>query len=67
MIPSPPKQKEFNIAGPCFQGRHYMLDPVNRLPIAKSLAKSGEYFVIHAPRQSGKTTLLKKITAEINT
>jgi hypothetical protein len=43
-----------------------MLPAVNRLPEAHQLAEQGDYFVIHAARQSGKTTLLQALTDEIN-
>jgi hypothetical protein len=62
----PVMPKRFNIAGPCIPDRHYMLPAVNRLPEVRQLAEQGDYFVIHAARQSGKTTLLQALTAEIN-
>ncbi|MDR1855932.1 MAG: AAA-like domain-containing protein [Desulfovibrio sp.] len=60
------KSLEFNISGPCFPDEHYMLGALNRLPNAKQLSNTGKYFVIHAPRQSGKTTALLSLTDEIN-
>ncbi|MDR1857082.1 MAG: hypothetical protein LBR22_08010 [Desulfovibrio sp.] len=57
---------EFNISGPCRPGKHYMIDPLARLPIAKRLCLTEKYFVIHAPRQSGKTTTLEALVDEIN-
>ncbi|MDR2390916.1 MAG: ATP-binding protein, partial [Planctomycetota bacterium] len=62
----PAMPKYFNIAGPCIPGEHYMLPAVARLPEARALAERGQYFVIHAARQSGKTTLLRALTREIN-
>ncbi|MGH3680521.1 MAG: hypothetical protein ACRDT2_09765, partial [Natronosporangium sp.] len=50
--------KFFNTAGVCFPDRHYMLPPEPRLPEARRLVERGEYFVLHAPRQTGKTTTL---------
>ncbi|MDR1611472.1 MAG: ATP-binding protein, partial [Planctomycetota bacterium] len=58
--------KYFNIAGPCIPGEHYMLPAIERLPEARRLAERKQYFVIHAARQSGKTTLLQALTDEIN-
>ncbi|MDR2604895.1 MAG: ATP-binding protein [Desulfovibrio sp.] len=58
--------KHFNIAGPCVPKYHYMLDAPARLPEARKLAENMNYFVIHAARQSGKTTLLRALTREIN-
>ncbi len=48
----------FNTAGPCVEGRHYMLPSIQRLPDALTLVERGMYFVVHAPRQTGKTTTL---------
>ena len=59
-------RKKFNIAGPCFADRHYMLPPLARLPEARRLVEDEEYFVIHAPRQTGKTTALQALVDEIN-
>jgi hypothetical protein len=57
--------RTFNTAGPCQPDRHYMLPPVARLPEARTLAQEGLYFVLHAPRQTGKTTLLRTLAAEL--
>ena len=54
----PPLPKYFNTAGPCLPGQHYMLPPLPRVPEAQELVDRGGYFVLHAPRQSGKTTFL---------
>ncbi|MBI4603665.1 MAG: hypothetical protein HY721_17060 [Planctomycetes bacterium] len=35
-----------------------MLPAAERLPEARELAERGQYFVVHAPRQTGKTTTL---------
>ena len=48
----------FNTAGPCLPDRHYMVPAEQRLPEACSLVEGGQYFVLHAPRQTGKTTAL---------
>ena len=56
----------FNIAGPCFPDEHYMLPPLDRLPDVRRLVARRQYFVIHAPRQTGKTTALKALAREIN-
>jgi hypothetical protein len=58
---------DFNIAGPCVPGRHYILDPLRGIgDELMDLVDDGHYFVIHAARQSGKTTLLKELTRQIN-
>ena len=58
----------FNIAGPCIKADHYMIDASTRLQGVEQLIESKQYFVIHAARQSGKTTylldLMKKLNAE---
>jgi hypothetical protein len=60
--------KRFNTAGPCDERDHYLVEPEPRLPQFRPLLLDKHYFVLHAPRQSGKTTLLrtlaKKLTAE---
>ncbi len=58
--------KAFNVAGPCFPSRHYMLSATERLPGVVDLIVHEQYFVIHAARQSGKTTALKYLTKAIN-
>jgi hypothetical protein len=55
----PPVPKRFNTAGPCRADWHYMVPPLPRLPEARTLVNNGDYFVLHAPRQSGKTTFLR--------
>jgi hypothetical protein len=57
--------KYFNTAGPCLPGQHYMLPPGPRLPDAPRLIAQGQYFVVHAPRQTGKTTTLLALTREL--
>src|SRR6478672_887965 len=58
----------FNTAGPCRPEMHYMLQPERRLPGLRQLVDQQFYFVVHAPRQSGKTTCLRtfaqSLTAE---
>ncbi len=54
-------ERYFNIAGPCIPSEHYMLPALDRLPGIRRLIARRQYFVIHAPRQTGKTTALKKL------
>lgn len=56
----------FNIAGPCVAAKHYMLPPEERIHGVKRLIDRDQYFVIHAPRQSGKTTFLQHLGKKIN-
>ena len=55
----------FNTAGPCRPSDHYMLPTANRLPEIKGLIEEKGYFVLHAPRQTGKTTLLLELAKEL--
>lgn len=48
----------FNVAGPCRPEIHYMLPPVERLPDVLPLITQQSSFVLHAPRQTGKTTAM---------
>lgn len=45
----------FNIGGPCNPTQNYMLPVMGRLPDVSSLLRKGQYFVVHAQRQCGKT------------
>ena len=56
----------FNIDGPCNPAKHYMLSAMERLPEAASLVRKEQYFVVHAPRQCGKTTAFQALADEIN-
>ncbi|KAA6309439.1 hypothetical protein EZS27_039068, partial [termite gut metagenome] len=56
----------FNVAGPCNEADHYMIEASSRLVGINDLIDQKQYFVIHAPRQSGKTTLLLDLTNRIN-
>jgi hypothetical protein len=58
----------FNTTGPCMPHMHYMLPPADRL-IGASLdryIRDQLYWVLHAPRQTGKTTFLQSWMREIN-
>ena len=59
-------EKFFNIAGPCIPAKHYMLPALDRLPEIRRLVAREQYFVIHAPRQTGKTTAIQALVSEIN-
>jgi AAA+ ATPase superfamily predicted ATPase len=56
----------FNTAGPCRPDRHYMLPPEKRLPSLRQLIEREHYFVLHAPRQSGKTTVVRAVVEKLN-
>ena len=56
----------FNIGGPCNPTQNYMLPAMGRLPDVSSLLRKGQYFVVHAQRQCGKTTAFLSLANEIN-
>ncbi len=55
----------FNTAGPCKADIHYMLSPTSRLPDLERLIAQESYFVIHAPRQTGKTTAMLALAQQL--
>lgn len=58
----------FNTTGPCDPARHYMLPPEKRL-VRAQLSRYIEnelYWVLHAARQTGKTTFLMSWMKTIN-
>lgn len=58
----------FNTTGPCNPQDHYMLPPEDRL-VRAQLARYIDqklYWVLHAPRQTGKTTFLQSWMKKIN-
>ncbi|NET61865.1 MAG: ATP-binding protein [Symploca sp. SIO2E6] len=57
--------KWFNNAGPCQIDIHYMLSPLTRLPLLEQLIKQRGYFIIHAPRQMGKTTAMLALAQQL--
>lgn len=56
----------FNIAEPCNKAQHYMIEASTRLHGVEQLIDMGQYFVIHAARQSGKTTYLQDLTQRLH-
>jgi len=59
-------KKTFNIAGPCRPEKHYRLPTMERCQGLFELIEQKQYFVIHAARQTGKTTLLLDLTKQLN-
>jgi hypothetical protein len=55
----------FNTTGPCVPGKHYMLPPQSRLPEVRDLIEQERYIVMHAPRQTGKTTTLNAYARDL--
>ncbi|MDR1038924.1 MAG: hypothetical protein LBR80_01900, partial [Deltaproteobacteria bacterium] len=58
--------RSFNTAGVCRPLEHYMIPAVPRIPDVSDMIDGKFYFVLHAPRQSGKTTCLTTMTDKIN-
>lgn len=48
----------FHTAGPCQSDIHYMLPATARLPNVLRIVEQRGYFVLHAPRQTGKSTAM---------
>ncbi|WP_459830492.1 AAA family ATPase, partial [Hydrogenophilus islandicus] len=62
------QEKLFNTAGPSKPELHYMVDPLTRidLPEIEALIAQERYFILHAPRQTGKTTCLLALMEYLN-
>ena len=58
--------KIFNVAGPCNPEDHYMLPATERVPDVMRLVADKSYFVVHAQRQCGKTTVFRALVDDIN-
>ncbi|MCG5516407.1 MULTISPECIES: ATP-binding protein [unclassified Ectothiorhodospira] len=58
----------FNNAGPTVPTDHYAIDPLSRIDWEElqALIEQKRYFVLHAPRQTGKTTTLLTMMAALN-
>jgi len=61
-------EKQFNTAGPNKSDIHYTLTPSDRIdwPALSTLIDAQKYFILHAPRQTGKTSLLIHLMHVIN-
>jgi hypothetical protein len=59
--------RSFNTAGPCQRDIHYMISPLTRLPQIQRLIAQRNYFVIHAPHQTGKTTAIMGLAQQLTT
>ena len=55
----------FNVAGPCNPEDHHMLPATARLPDVQTLIDQKAYFVLHGPRQSGKTTAMIELARQL--
>jgi type II secretory pathway predicted ATPase ExeA len=55
----------FNIAGPCNPEKNYTISATSRLPDLSMLIEQESYFVLHAPRQTGKTTAMLALAQQL--
>ena len=59
-------KRSFNTEGPCIPAEHYMIDALRGMDRQLlSLVDDKKFFVIHAARQSGKTTLLRGLARHL--
>ena len=58
----------FNTSGPMFADLHYYIPPLDRIDIDEvlELVRNRMYFILHAPRQSGKTSALLALQDLLN-
>ncbi len=58
----------FNKEGPVNPAEHYCIDPLSRVSLAEvlDLITRKKYFVLHAPRQTGKTSTLLALQDRLN-
>ena len=59
------RTRVFNTAGPCRAEFDYMLSATSRLPEVLTLIEQQKYFVLHAPRQIGKTTAIGSLARDL--
>ena len=60
--------RTFNTAGPVRAHRHYQIAPLSRIDLEEvlGLIRDEKYFVLHAPRQTGKTSALLALRDLLN-
>ena len=58
----------FNTEGPVFAEKHYCIPPLERVDLDEilGLIEWEKYFVLYAPRQTGKTSMLKALSKRLN-
>ena len=61
-------ERFFNTAGPNIVEDNYTIDPLTRFDLEDTLTLIGQkrYFVLHAPRQTGKTSCLLSLRDYLN-
>ena len=60
--------KIFNTAGPIQADIHYYIEPLSRIDLeeVEMLIYQRKYFILHAPRQTGKTSCLLALRDYLN-
>ena len=58
----------FSTAGPVCTDEHYTIPPLGRMDLCDllELIRNKQYFVLHAPRQTGKTSALIALRDHLN-
>ena len=58
----------FNTSGPVVPADHYCIPPLERVDLddIRQLVRNKRYFVLHAPRQTGKTSVLLALRDLLN-
>ena len=66
--PAMDSKRDFNTAGPVHRDEHYCIPPLDRvnLPEVLALIRRKRFFVLHAPRQTGKTSALLALSDLLN-
>ena len=60
--------RKFNTEGPVIPADHYCIPPLERVNLGRilELIRDKRYFVLHAPRQTGKTSALLALQDLLN-
>ena len=60
--------RSFNTSGPIDAQDHYYIPPLERMDLdyVLNLIRRKKYFILHAPRQTGKTSTLKALQDRLN-
>ena len=60
--------RKFTNEGPVVPRKHYCIPPLERMDLERvlELIRDEKYFILHAPRQTGKTSTLKALQDHLN-
>jgi predicted AAA+ superfamily ATPase len=58
-------QKFFNTAGDCIPSDNYMVSVTSHFKNLKTLIDKKRYFILHAPHQTGKTTMMLQLLTDV--